>query len=345
MSAFPSPVTSPTASRTPPAKPGIALITRITSPVRPLIATTIGAAESRPITRSCRPSPSRSPVAICTPLGNSPNGRYAVTRSPVTPSNTATSPKPLAVATTTSSVPSPVMSATATRTPPANSPNGKKSAPRRRWSRSERGPDPARPCPTRSRSTASGGGTTAALTVIVNCCGAPVLSLGASFGPLSDTITVTVAVPLAPGAGVKVSFPLASMAGWTLNSAGLLVVTRYVGVWLASSVPPPGENVAKLFWSERAAVLVHRHCRGRQCDRRLVVDRGDGDGQRCWASGRGRPAGAVVLHLEGERRGAVRVGGGGEPQLAGVDVGRGDELRRRSPRRRCWSACRSWAAS
>ena len=61
--------------------------------------------------------------------------------------------------------------------------------------------------------------------MIVNVTDALVLSPGATFDPLSLTVTVTVAEPFVAGAGVKVSFPLASIVGWTLNSAGLLLVT------------------------------------------------------------------------------------------------------------------------
>ncbi len=51
--------------------------------------------------------------------------------------------------------------------------------------------------------------------------------------PSSCTSTVTVAVPTALVAGVKVRVPPNEMDGWTLNSEGLLTptTTMFVTVW------------------------------------------------------------------------------------------------------------------
>jgi hypothetical protein len=54
--------------------------------------------------------------------------------------------------------------------------------------------------------------------------------------PSSARVTVTVAVPKALGAGVKVRVPLAgSIAGWTENRALLSLLTTSVSCWPTSS--------------------------------------------------------------------------------------------------------------
>ena len=60
-----------------------------------------------------------------------------------------------------------------------------------------------------------------------------------SMPPSSCAITVTVAVPLALAAGVKVSTPPVFTLGATLNRPGLLLlVATFVTLWPASSVGP-----------------------------------------------------------------------------------------------------------
>ena len=57
--------------------------------------------------------------------------------------------------------------------------------------------------------------------------------------PLSWAMTVTVALPLAFAAGVKVSVPPALRVGWLLKSAVLLLfTTRLVMLWLDSLAGP-----------------------------------------------------------------------------------------------------------
>ena len=57
-----------------------------------------------------------------------------------------------------------------------------------------------------------------------------------------------VAVPLAFAAGVKVRVPEESMAGATLNSDGLLLVTVKATVWLDSFEGPEAILVKKAFF-------------------------------------------------------------------------------------------------
>src|SRR5687767_1954078 len=56
------------------------------------------------------------------------------------------------------------------------------------------------------------GSSFTALTVMTNVTGSEVLSFGETFEPLSDSVTVTVALPKAFVAGVKVRLPLGLMA-------------------------------------------------------------------------------------------------------------------------------------
>src|SRR5829696_10070882 len=76
------------------------------------------------------------------------------------------------------------------------------------------------------------------MTVMVNSCVALVSFPPLAVPPLSWANTVTVAVPKALGAGVKVSVPPEEIAGWTENRALLLLVTWKVTVWPASSAGP-----------------------------------------------------------------------------------------------------------
>jgi hypothetical protein len=53
--------------------------------------------------------------------------------------------------------------------------------------------------------------------------------------PLSVTRTPRVAVPFSFAAGVKVSVPVAEIAGWTEKSAGLVLVRVKVSVCASST--------------------------------------------------------------------------------------------------------------
>ncbi len=68
---------------------------------------------------------------------------------------------------------------------------------------------------------------------MVNWC----VSLVSFPPPLSWAVTETVAEPKALGAGVKVSVPPEEIAGWTENSASLLLLTWKLTVWPASLGP------------------------------------------------------------------------------------------------------------
>ena len=61
--------------------------------------------------------------------------------------------------------------------------------------------------------------------------------------PSSVAVTVIVAVPLAFGAGVKVSVPVGSIVGWVENSAGWSAVVVNETVCAASSVGPGDDGV------------------------------------------------------------------------------------------------------
>jgi hypothetical protein len=66
--------------------------------------------------------------------------------------------------------------------------------------------------------------------------------------PVSWAVTVTVAVPLAFVAVVKVSVPAAPIAGWALKRELLLFVTVKLTVWADSSAGPAEMLVAKPLW-------------------------------------------------------------------------------------------------
>ena len=70
-----------------------------------------------------------------------------------------------------------------------------------------------------------------AFTVIENICGALVLMFGGGAAvPLSLSVTVTFADPLAFGAGVKFKVPDVLIVGWVENNALLSLVTLKVRV-------------------------------------------------------------------------------------------------------------------
>src|SRR2546426_1026541 len=77
-----------------------------------------------------------------------------------------------------------------------------------------------------------------AFTLMVNVCAALVSTPPLATPPSSCTWTVTVADPFALAAGVKVSVPLAAMAGGTENSAELVVLTRKFSTCAASLAGP-----------------------------------------------------------------------------------------------------------
>ena len=77
------------------------------------------------------------------------------------------------------------------------------------------------------------------VTVMVKVCGAEVSAPPPVVPPLSDSVSVMVAVPAAFAAGVKVRVPIDETAGATLKSAGLVFpVTLNVTVCPASSGGP-----------------------------------------------------------------------------------------------------------
>ena len=81
---------------------------------------------------------------------------------------------------------------------------------------------------------------------MVNVCGAEVSCPPLAVPPSSCSQTVTVAAPLALGAGRYVNMPVpASMAGGRANRAGLSVVVRKVSVWPASPAGPAEIAVAQ----------------------------------------------------------------------------------------------------
>ena len=82
---------------------------------------------------------------------------------------------------------------------------------------------------------------------MVKVCSALVFTPPLVVPSLSCATTVTVTEPFALAAGVKVSVPLAAIAGCTLNSALLVFVTVKATVCVASSVPPPAEMLVAKF--------------------------------------------------------------------------------------------------
>ena len=82
--------------------------------------------------------------------------------------------------------------------------------------------------------------------VIVKVCGALVSTPPLAVPPLSCTVTVTVAVPLADGFGVKVSVPFAAMAGCAVKSALFVTEAAKLTVCHTSRAGPGEILVAKL---------------------------------------------------------------------------------------------------
>src|SRR5436309_6802817 len=124
MSASPSPLTSPAATRTPPVNVSTyGLNVRSSAPVMPSNTRTIGTLPwPDPTMTSARPSPLTSPAATYTPpVNDGSNGLNAsriVCDAPSTTRTNAGVPGPRARI--TSVTPSPLTSPTATRTPPVN---------------------------------------------------------------------------------------------------------------------------------------------------------------------------------------------------------------------------------
>ena len=84
--------------------------------------------------------------------------------------------------------------------------------------------------------SATTGASFTGVTVRRKVCGALVSTPLLFVPPLSCAMTVTVAVPVAFVAGVKVSVPLAASAGGTLKRASLLLVTVKESVWVPPSL-------------------------------------------------------------------------------------------------------------
>ena len=194
---MPSPFTSPNATRAPPRKSG--------SPIPKKLASTAPSRPPKTVTRpppvasadaatSANPSPSTSPTARNTPPVNAASNACTVrTVARVAPSitrNPATPPDP--VPTTRSATPSPVTSPVATRGSLAP-PEGTENATVPSALNTETAPDALPP-------TATSGGT--GVRVIANVCAADTSCPPLAVPPLSRSRTVTVAVPVAPGAGV-----------------------------------------------------------------------------------------------------------------------------------------------
>ena len=87
-------------------------------------------------------------------------------------------------------------------------------------------------------SSTATGGSLVLVTVMRAVIGAP------DAPPLSVAVTVMVAMPYASADGVKVSRPVASIAGGVLNSVGASSTTAKVTVWPASSTGPAEMAVA-----------------------------------------------------------------------------------------------------
>ena len=92
------------------------------------------------------------------------------------------------------------------------------------------------------------GASFAALSVRVKVCAALVSTPPLAVRPLSCAVTVTVALPLAFVAGVKVSVPAAPIAGWALKRALASFVSVKLTVWADSSAGPAEMLVAKPLW-------------------------------------------------------------------------------------------------
>ena len=89
------------------------------------------------------------------------------------------------------------------------------------------------------------GASFTAVTVIVKVCEALVSAPLLAVPALSCSCTVTVAVPLAFAAGVKVSVPEAEIVGCAENTPLLLFVTRKSNTWLDSSDGPALSDVTQ----------------------------------------------------------------------------------------------------
>src|SRR5947209_14483451 len=95
-------------------------------------------------------------------------------------------------------------------------------------------------------------------TVIVTVCGAEVSTPPFAVPPSSWIFTVTVATPLAFGAGVKVRVPVDETAGWLLNRPLLLLLTMKSSVWPLSLPGPLPRVVAhpETVWAAASSFTV-----------------------------------------------------------------------------------------
>ena len=82
--------------------------------------------------------------------------------------------------------------------------------------------------------------------MIVNTCADEWLIPPLAVPPLSYSVAETVTTPKAFKVGVKLKVPPALIAGWTLNSALLLLVTVKLTLWPASLGGPGEMPVAQL---------------------------------------------------------------------------------------------------
>ena len=110
------------------------------------------------------------------------------------------------------------------------------------------------------------GGSGCAVTWIVKVCDVLVSLPPLAVPPLSTACTVTVAVPEAFGAGVKVSDPSAATAGCppTVKSRLLEFMTANVTLWPDSSAGPGLIAVAQPGVDLRPCVLEHDRVRAQR---------------------------------------------------------------------------------
>ena len=105
-----------------------------------------------------------------------------------------------------------------------------------------------------AESSSAVGASLTSVTVILKVSGA----LVSRPPPSSCRRTVRFATPLAFAAGVKVSVPSASMAGWTRNRSSLSLLTRKSRAWPLSSAGPalmPVAQAATLAAPESSATV------------------------------------------------------------------------------------------
>src|SRR5258708_2225690 len=105
--------------------------------------------------------------------------------------------------------------------------------------------------PASSRTVSSGpllklGGSLTGVTLMTNVCAALVSMPPLAVPPLSCSFTVTVAVPLALGAAVKLRVPDGVIVGWVVTRALLLLLTMKSSAWPGGAGGPAEMLVAQL---------------------------------------------------------------------------------------------------